>query len=84
MSDTANHPVVRAKFYVQSITPVPSQNPDDKTAHVSMYAVYGNGEANKDWSRWTPSGSITMSITNPSAVEKFEVGKEYFVDFTPA
>jgi hypothetical protein len=46
--------------------------------------VYGNGEANKDWSKWTPSGELKMMVTNPAAIEKFELGKEYYLDFTPA
>lgn len=42
-----------------------------------------NGKGNEDWSRWTPSGSLKLTITNPEAVKQFEVGKDYFVDFTP-
>jgi len=48
---------------------------------VKLSAVMG--EENKPWSKWTPSGEIRMSITNPEAVAQFEVGKDYFVDFTP-
>jgi hypothetical protein len=40
--------------------------------------------ANKSWSKWTPSGQVQMQITNPEASGQFEVGKPYFVDFTPA
>ena len=32
----------------------------------------------------TPSGSIQLSINNPLGAEVFEVGKDYYVDFTPA
>lgn len=38
------------------------------------------GEENKEWSKWTPSGKLEMVITNPEA--KFEIGKEYYLDFT--
>ena len=31
----------------------------------------------------TPSGSITMSIDNPTALAQFELGKHYYVDFKP-
>lgn len=55
-------------------------SPMDST-HVKLAPVTGPG--NDEWSKWTPSGSIEMHINNPAAVEKFEVGKDYFVDFTP-
>ncbi len=73
--------MVRAKFYVSSIkrysgwqgatvelTPVMSQDP--------------NHENKKFWDA-TPSGKIEMSIKT-DAIEQFELGKEYYVDFTLA
>lgn len=53
---------------------------------VKMLPVYSedpNHENKKFWDA-TPSGDITMYITNPAAVDQFEAGKEYYVDFTPA
>jgi len=32
----------------------------------------------------TPWGTIRMGIDNPAALEQFEVGKAYYVDFHPA
>jgi hypothetical protein len=32
----------------------------------------------------TPMGSIQLTINNPHGAEVFEVGKDYYVDFTPA
>lgn len=32
----------------------------------------------------TPSGEIRMTIDNPAAMEQFQTGKSYYVDFTPA
>ncbi len=71
---------VRAKFRCESKTIEPGCD----GVSVRFEAVYGDGEANKQWSKWTPSGTLTMQITNPSASEQFEAGKEYFLDFTPA
>lgn len=51
---------------------------------VVLQAVYGDGTENKSWSEATPSGQIELTITNPAAHEQFKLGKEYFVDFTPA
>jgi hypothetical protein len=41
-------------------------------------------EQNKTWAKYTPCGSVTMSIDNESALAQFEQGATYFVDFTPA
>lgn len=71
---------VQAKFFVQSIIHHHVQS--GVFATVTMAPVYG--EANKPWSAATPQGKIEMSITNADAVDKFELGKSYFVDFTEA
>ncbi len=55
---------------------------DPNTQLVTLTAVMGEG--NESWSKWTPSGQISMTISNPPALEQFEVGKDYIVDFTPA
>lgn len=77
-------PVVRAKFQCLSVTHFHNPGATEAQAEIRFHAVYGNGEANKDWSKWTPSGELKMMVTNPAAIEKFELGKEYYLDFTPA
>lgn len=52
------------------------------TEEVTFQAVAG--EENKEWSKWTPAGQLTMTINNPAALAQFEVGRDYFLDFTPA
>lgn len=42
--------------------------------------VIGN-EENSIFGMYTPAGSITMTVYNDNV--KFEVGKEYYLDFTP-
>lgn len=32
----------------------------------------------------TPWGKIELGINNPAALEQFEAGKSYYVDFSPA
>lgn len=75
---------VRAKFRVRSINHLETSSPDAVLAEVSLYAVYGDGKGNESWSRFTPSGDLKMMITNPAAIEVFELGKDYFLDITPA
>lgn len=52
---------------------------------VTMAPVYGgyDGENFKFWSA-TPSGKLEMNIMNQDAASQFEVGKHYYLDFTPA
>lgn len=40
--------------------------------------------ANSTWSKYTPGGSINLTISNPDAFNAFKPGETYFVDFTPA
>ena len=68
---------VRAKFWVTEIKQTTFGG------SVSLSAVC-RGEDNKVWASATPSGSITMSILNNSALSAFVPGDEFFVDFTPA
>lgn len=77
---------VRAKFYVTSILHHHVGSPDKVCAEVKLAPVYGDD--NKPWSEATPQGqitmTITMTITNAAAIDAFELGKKYFVDFAPA
>jgi hypothetical protein len=72
---------VRAKFYVSEVTKSYYPNTTDR-ANVKLNAVMDAD--NKTWAKYTPSGSITLSIDNPAAVEQFKPGEYYFVDFSPA
>lgn len=78
--------VVRAKFrctrkaQVRSASGYGSPGPVDQE-EVTLSAVMG--DENKKWSRYTPSGHLEMTITNPVALARFEVGKDYYLDFTP-
>ena len=56
------------------------------TVQVTLQPVYGGEDdgANEQWSKWTPSGELRLSITNPNAYKQFELGQAYFVDFSPA
>ncbi len=81
--------MVRAKFRctaktsrTQSGSYGPTPTPPVDTEEVQFQAVMG--DENKEWSKWTPSGQVTMTINNPAALAQFEVGKDYFLDFTPA
>ncbi len=50
---------------------------------IILTPVSGEGaEENKKFFASTPNGHIRLVTTNPEAAEQFQVGKEYYVDFT--
>lgn len=68
--------MVRAKFLVME------KNEEDKK--VVLIPVVDDNEENKAFFEATPSGEIQMSILNQPALDEFEVGSQYYVDFTKA
>ena len=47
--------------------------------------VYGAGsEENKAFWDATPTGSLQLGVVNQDAWKQFELGKSYYLDFTPA
>lgn len=76
---------VRAKMKCYAVQRLMDGKPDTEVAEIRMMPVYDDGDpANKTWSKATPSGEVRLFITNPAAIDAFEPGKSYFVDFTPA
>lgn len=78
-------PCVRAKFKVESITPlVGGDERPTPEATIRLRPVVSGSKENEAFYRWTPGGEIVLSTVNGNAVKHFEVGKEYYVDFTLA
>lgn len=76
--------MIRAKFRCTSVTNHEGHN-DNKSETVKLCAANGPKDtANAQWSKWTPSGTLEMTINNPEAQGKFEPGKYYFLDISPA
>lgn len=74
---------VRAKFKCESIER--SRWQDGKEVHtVKLSPVYGGSEENKKFYAASPCGKIELGTLNPEAAAAFELGKSYYVDFTPA
>jgi hypothetical protein len=71
--------MVRAKFVVDKI---------GKTRYgygeIKLSPVCDSSWENKQFWQATPSGEITLNVTNSAALENFEIGKAYYVDFTEA
>lgn len=75
--------MIRAKFSCGKIDKYP-ENATEQFETVILNAVYSSDpeSENYSWSKWTPSGMLNLTITNPDAQGKFEVGKEYFIDIS--
>jgi len=72
---------VRAKFQCNSVI----DNPAYQNKTVGFNAVYGNGLENKSFSKYTPAANLSMVISyETEAVNFFEQGKEYYLDFSKA
>lgn len=84
--------MVRAKFRCDRIEKQVGSRYNEVTkaydkievSSIVMLPVTANSPENKEFYASTPSGQITLGIVNPEVAATFELGKEYFVDFTPA
>lgn len=71
--------MVRAKFKVETKDP-------GEQGRVTLRPVYSSDPNHENKSFWdaTPGGNIELYITNPAGFRQLELGKEYYVDFSPA
>ncbi len=78
--------MMRAKVTVRNVNHQYAGQEEVTFAPVVSGEQFGpNGESeNNTYARYTPSGEIRLTITNPDLHGKFEQGQEFYVDFTPA
>ena len=70
---------VRAKMKCESI-----ELHSDGSGSVSLSPVISGSEENERFYKQTPSGGLKLSTINAAAIKQFELGKEFYVDITPA
>jgi hypothetical protein len=71
---------VRAKFECVGIT----DSPEFEQKEVEFTPVLEGSEENKSFSKFTPAGSLSLTISyETEASNAFEEGKEYYLDITP-
>lgn len=73
---------VRAKFVVNSITRTLFGKEEGQV--IKLSPVYSDSPENKEFYKWTPAGSCELGTVNPEAAKQFELGKSYYLDFSPA
>lgn len=75
-----NH-TVRAKFRCTSESRTNQFNLDQR--EYEFTAVYDDGiPENTRYAKYTPTGSLKITVDNPSV--RYELGKSYYLDFTEA
>jgi hypothetical protein len=69
---------LRAKFKCDTIT----KSKDCEV--IGLSAVSADCAENKQWSQYTPCGSLSLTITNPGAFGTLAPGEEYFLTIEAA
>lgn len=76
---------VRAKFICNSITHTKHWDKNKGlVATIKLNPVNGSNDENKAFFDATPSGEISLGIIKEEVAKKFEIGAEYYIDFTKA
>jgi hypothetical protein len=84
------NPTTRAKFQVNRVeTTLSTQYGNGVPVHselktIKMTPVCSGSEENKQFFKWTPSGTLELGVLNPAVAEQFKLGMEFYIDFTPA
>lgn len=67
--------IVHARFRCDSVLQCENQ------ATVKLEVVTKSNQGNEDWSKWTPCGSISLTVTVPETAKAFVPGKIYAIQF---
>jgi hypothetical protein len=73
--------VLRCKMKTQSLQAI--KNADGSIAEERIVLDAVSGPENEPWSKYTPTGQLSFSLTNPSAFGKIKADEEYYVDIVP-
>lgn len=71
---------VRAKFTCVDKKKVSTD--ENSGFSILMQPVTCGSKENEEFFNYTPYGRVEIGTINPVAAEQFEIGKEYYVDFT--
>lgn len=76
---------------VASVTPNTYGGDKVVNEEIKMHCVCGNqpfgpnGESeDNSFARWSPSGNLNITVTNPNLFGKFVAGQKFYIDMTPA
>lgn len=75
---------VRARFVLQTIEETKWRKEDVGSKTFVFQAQYDTSIPEQArFAKATPSGQLRMQVDNPGAIEQFELGQAYYLDFTP-
>lgn len=78
---------MRAKMQITSVTAYPTAGPATQEmlqfspVGSSSYPSDGSDEDNT-YARYTPCGSISLTVQNPALLGQYKLGDTFYVDFT--
>lgn len=81
---------MRAKMRITAITPYPTVGtPTQETLQFHAVAKDGpypsdGSDEDNSYAKFSPAGSLSLSVANPSLIGKFAVGEKFYLDFTKA
>jgi hypothetical protein len=73
---------VRAKFLVTEKKE--NHSTPESVFTITMNPVTSGSPENDQFYKYTPGGQLVLSVLNPDAAAALEVGKQYYIDITPA
>lgn len=76
--------MVRCKFQCVNILPVHDVSGKEEGKRICFAPVTCGSKENEQFFAYTPYGEINFGTVNAEAAKQFEIGKEYYIDFTPA
>lgn len=74
--------MVRGKFSLREIVQYAYGGESRELVFRAMYDP--DLPEDQKYAKATPTGEIKIMVDNPAALAQFELGKSYYVDFTPA
>lgn len=79
---------VRMKLVVNTVSDHGDQGAGEGVVtaqEITLSAVYSDkeGSANKTWAKWTPTGQLKFTVTNPEVFGQFKPGMFFFADLVP-
>lgn len=79
-------PAMRAKFKITKVEMYDGGSERLEMTAVSKSGPYPEDGSDEDntYAKFSPSGSLTLTIANPALAGKFKPGQKFYLDFTEA
>lgn len=82
---------MRAKFQIYSVASNLDHTGEKGSETLGMNPVCKSGayppdglDEDNTFAKWSPSGNLSLTITNPALWGQFKPGQKFYLDFSPA